>query len=162
MINIIEIRAILNDKNARLKGIDHQVDVYFNTSNGRLKLRKGDIENNLIFYDRANNSGPKHSKVNLYKSAPNSNLESVLENAMGIKVVVDKQREIYFIDNVKFHLDVVKDLGTYVEIEAIDEEGIRTNEELLAQCQHYLNLFEIEEEDLIAVSYSDLILELQN
>jgi adenylate cyclase class IV len=49
-----------------------------------------------------------------------------------------------------------------VEIEAIDEEGIRTNEELLAQCQHYLKLFEIEEEDLIAVSYSDLILELQN
>jgi len=172
MINIIEIkaksndhakiRAILLSNDAHLKGKDHQVDIYFNAPNGRLKLRKGDIENNLIYYERANNSGPKHSKVSLYKSDPSSTLKTVLENAMGTKVVVDKQREIYFIDNVKFHLDEVKDLGTFVEIEAIDENGQKSTQELLAQCQNYLKLFEIEDDDLIAVSYSDLILDLQS
>jgi adenylate cyclase class IV len=33
-------------------GIDHQVDTYFNVSNGRLKLREGNIENALIDYER--------------------------------------------------------------------------------------------------------------
>ena len=34
---------------------------------------------------------------------------------------MDKKREIYFIHNVKFHIDNVKNLGTFIEIEAIDE-----------------------------------------
>jgi len=39
-------------------------------------------------------------------------------------VTVEKIREIYFIDTVKFHLDTVSDLGYFVEIEAIDYQGI--------------------------------------
>lgn len=170
MINIIEIKArstnhekvrnILKSKNAWHKGTDHQIDTYFNTTHGRLKLREGQVESNLIQYLREDKEGPKHSQVSLYKSAANSTLKQTLTNALGILVVVDKRREIYFIDNVKFHIDTVEDLGTFVEIEAIDEEGVRTNEELLVQCQYYLSLFEIEERDLVKVSYSDLLLDL--
>lgn len=35
-------------------------------------------------------------------------------------VVVDKMREIYFIDNVKFYFDKVEGFGIFVEIEVID------------------------------------------
>lgn len=169
MINIIEIKArcsqhsrirnLLLDRNADFKGTDHQIDTYFNTSQGRLKLREGKIESNLIQYLREDKEGPKHSQVSLYKSSPNSSLKQTLTNALGILVVVDKQREIYFIDNVKFHIDTVENLGTFVEIEAIDETGIRNKEELLEQCQYYLDLFGIKEEELVRVSYSDLLLE---
>ncbi len=72
-------------------------------------------------------------------------------------MVVDKQREIYFIQNVKFHLDVVAGLGTFVEIEAIDSDGSIRKEELLQQCHHYMKLFEISETDLLSHSYSDLL-----
>lgn len=168
MINIIEIKArstnqekirsILKTKQAVYKGTDHQVDVYFNCATGRLKLRKGKIENNLIHYIRENVSGPKHSVVTLYKSNPDSSLESVLEKSIGVKVVVDKQREIYFIENVKFHIDTVETLGRFIEIEAIDERGEKSVEELDDQCKYYLDLFQIAPDDLISLSYSDLIL----
>ena len=46
------IREILTSKNADFKGIDHQIDTYFNVNFGRLKLREGNIENHLIHYQR--------------------------------------------------------------------------------------------------------------
>lgn len=72
--------------------------------------------------------------------------------------MVDKQREIYFIENVKFHVDTVKNLGTFLEIEAIETHGALGKDKLLEQCQNYLHLFGIPKEDLIPVSYSDLLL----
>ncbi len=80
-------------------------------------------------------------------------------NSNGVLTVVDKKREIYFIDNVKFHIDTVQDLGTFMEIEAIDDGGDIGKEKLLQQCNEYLKSFEISESDLISVSYSDLLLE---
>ncbi len=172
MINIVEIKArstnqekirdILLLKHAICKGTDHQIDTYFRVQQGRLKLREGDIENNLIHYHRENKEGPKLSSVTLYRSEPDSSLKEVLTKANGILVVVDKIREIYFIDNVKFHIDVVQELGTFIEIEAIDETGIRGNDELLKQCEFYLDLFGISKHDLISVSYSDLLMQKVN
>lgn len=153
-----KIREILKSRNADFKGVDHQIDTYFNVNFGRLKLREGNIENYLIYYDREDKSGPKQSSIILYKSNLNSSLKDILTESIGVLVIVDKKREIYFIDNVKFHLDDVKDLGHFIEIEAIDREGDIGKEKLLEQCNLYLNLFKIAEEDLISVSYSDLLL----
>ena len=152
------IRDILKSKNADFRGIDHQIDTYFKINLGRLKLREGDIENNLIHYNRENKEGPKQSDVILYKSVPGSKLKSLLTKALGILVVIDKQREIYFIDNVKFHIDKVKNLGTFIEIEAIDNNESIGKNKLLEQCQFYLDLFKIPKNDLVSVSYSDLML----
>ena len=153
-----KIRSILKDKNADFKGIDHQLDTYFNVTEGRLKLRQGNIENSLIFYKRDDSSQPKESNVTLYRTKSSEDLKEVLENALGVRITVDKQREIYFIDNVKFHLDKVKNLGEFIEIEAIgSNESEREN--LLKQCNYYLQLFEIKKEDLISVSYSDMLLQ---
>jgi len=43
-----KIRELLNSNKAISKGTDHQIDTYFNVKHGRLKLREGNIENNLI------------------------------------------------------------------------------------------------------------------
>ncbi|MEZ4948613.1 MAG: class IV adenylate cyclase [Saprospiraceae bacterium] len=152
------IRTILKENNARFVGLDHQIDTYFNVNHGRLKLRQGNIENTLIHYHRPNQKGPKLSKVLLYKPNPEQNLKQLLTAANGVLVEVDKKREIYFIDNVKFHLDVVKGLGTFVEIEAIDLDETLGLDKIQQQCDHYMNLFSIQEHDLIQVSYSDLLL----
>ena len=141
------------------KGIDHQVDTYFHVSHGRLKLREGAIENALIHYLRHNIAGAKQSDVILYEHQPQPALKQVLTAALGVKVVVDKQRRIYFIDNVKFHFDQVQQLGTFVEVEAIDKDGTIGLEKLQAQCQFYAQLFELSEGDYVAESYSDLLLQ---
>lgn len=153
-----KIRNILKSKNADFSGVDHQIDTYFKVENGRLKLRVGNIENHLIYYNRENIKGPKQSDVILFNSDPKSTLKEILVKSIGVLVVVDKKREIYFIENVKFHIDNVKGLGTFVEIEAIDEDGSIGKEKLLKQCEKYLELFEISKENLVSVSYSDLLL----
>lgn len=154
-----EIREILKSKNTDFKGIDHQIDTYFKVNHGRLKLREGKIENYLIHYQRENQEGPKQSDVTLFKSDPQSSLKEILTKSLGILVVVDKKREIYFIDNVKFHIDLVENLGNFIEIEAIDDSGNIGKDKLLEQCQFFLDLFQISQEDLISVSYSDLLLQ---
>ena len=153
-----KIKAILTANNAVFKGIDHQVDTYFQVPIGRLKLREGNIENHLIQYNRPNQAGPKKSSVSLYKTTPDASLKTVLTNALGIKVVVDKKRAIYFIDNIKFHVDQVQQLGSFVEIEAISEDGSMPESQLLAQCEKYIQLFGIADADLIDISYSDMLL----
>jgi len=150
------IREILKTNNADFIGVDHQVDTYFKVDSGRLKLREGNIENHLIYYERENKSEPKQSLVILYKYNPDHRLKEILKKSLGVLAVVDKHREIYFIDNVKFHLDSVVGLGTFVEIEAIDKDGTIGNEKLLEQCNYYLNLLLISKKSLIATSYSDM------
>lgn len=153
------IRTILKNHNADYKGTDHQIDTYFEVPEGRLKLRQGTIENNLIFYKRDNQSGPKSSSINLVPAEHPQKLYALLDNALNTKVVVDKQREIYFIDNVKFHIDEVKELGSFVEIEAIDEDATIGEKKLRQQCQKYIDLFNISDEQLLSHSYSDMLLE---
>ena len=164
----LSIQAILKAHNARFIGLDHQIDTYFRVPNGRLKLREGNIENALIHYNRANQSGPKQSDVTLLKS-PNetATLKKILTDSVGILAVVDKKREIYFIENVKFHLDKVVGLGNFVEIEAINSENVDNTEGVLSpevlhkQCRFYMGLFDIQESDLLTNSYSDMVMDLE-
>lgn len=153
------IRQFLLEAGAVYTGLDQQTDTYFNTLHGRLKLREGTIENNLIFYDRNNQAGPKQSHFELVPIPDAPKLKSVLTTAYGIKVIVAKKREIYYIENVKFHLDQVDGLGEFVEIEAGNILAPLTVAELQLQCETYMNAFGIQKEDLIAVSYSDMLLE---
>ncbi len=148
--------------NPKYIGLDHQIDTYFNVKNGRLKLREGNIENALINYDRQDILGSKESKVILYKHEPNIALKDILTKQLGIKIVVDKKRKIYFIDNVKFHFDEVKGLGKFIEVEARDCDGVYSLEELENQCNKYFKFFDLEKENIIEKSYSDLVLELES
>lgn len=164
-----EIRNVLNELGADFRGEDHQVDTYFHVSGGRLKLREGRIENNLIHYQRNDQGGPKESRITLFACEPagrdeassTRSLKKILTDAVGVRVVVDKEREIYFLDNVKFHIDSVAGLGKFVEIEAIDTDGSIGSEELRRQCERYVALFGIAEDDLVAESYSDMLVRLQ-
>src|SRR5687767_9995079 len=93
-------RKYLMTKAALFKGVDEQTDTYFNVPHGRLKLREGNVENNLIYYERENIAGPKNSHFNLIKIDDAIGLKDALTKSTGIKVVVKKLREIYYIENV--------------------------------------------------------------
>lgn len=152
-----KIREFLVSRNARFVGTDHQVDTYFRTRSGRLKFREGNIENNLIWYARESKKGPKTSHVILHPVQESAGLKDILKEAMGILTVVRKKREIYFIGNVKFHIDQVDGLGSFMEIEAIDKDGSIGKKRLSEQCRGYMKELGIGEEDLIRDSYSDLL-----
>lgn len=156
-----KVEAFLLSNGARFAGLDHQKDTYFNVPSGRLKLRQGNIENSLIFYHRPNQQGPKQSDFSLSKVTDGTATEQLLAQALGIKVIVEKNRKIFFIDNVKFHLDEVPGLGSFVEIEAGNlADPSKTTEDLKVQCDYYMKAFEVADTDLIHHSYSDMLSEM--
>ena len=158
--NLTGLEALLQQRHPVLVGHDHQVDTYFNIQQGRLKLREGNIENALIHYEREDTASAKASHVLLYQHKPDKALKEILVKTLWIKTIVDKQRKIYLIDNVKFHFDTVAGLGTFVEVEAIDKDGTMGKQKLQQQCDEYAALFGIEAKDYCSVSYSDMIFQL--
>lgn len=158
-----ENNILLEEKLISLKpvfvGEDHQKDTYYNVSIGRLKLREGNIENALIWYQREDIAGAKQSDILLYNHLPDDALKKILLKVHGIKIIVNKIRKIYFVENVKFHFDKVEGLGNFIEVEAIDNSGEIGIEKLKERCDFYINFFEIKPTDFIKKSYSDIMLE---
>lgn len=85
------IRDYLLSNNAEFRGTDEQTDTYFQVPHGRLKLREGNIENNLIYYERSNQAGPKDSHFQLVKIKDAAGLKEALAKANGIKTVVKRK-----------------------------------------------------------------------
>lgn len=148
---------LLQQPNIQFIGIDSQVDTYFKIPSGRLKLREGNIENSLIYYDRENKKDAKKSDVTLYKSTEIASLKAVLVAALPILIVVEKKREIYFIDHIKFHIDTLTLLGSFLEIEVIDANDAMDISEMRQQCERYMKLLDIQKEDLMEHSYSEML-----
>lgn len=153
-----EIRNHLKSISAKFIGTDNQIDTYFKIPEGRLKIRRGNIENAWIHYDRQNQKDPKKSEIEFYRIPKNSQLEKLTRKNHQVLVKVIKKREIYFLDNMRFHIDQIKDLGNFFEIEAISKNNLFPEDKIKKQCEYYKNIFEIKEEDLISESYSDMIL----
>lgn len=153
------VRDYLLKAGADYKGTDIQTDTYFKVAKGRLKLRQGKIENNLIWYERSNQEGPKQSDFLLTAVQDGDALRAILEKSLGVKVAVTKTREIYYIGNVKFHIDSLESLGNFVEIEAGNKLADLAMEQLQEQCNFYMKELRITGEDLIANSYSDMLLD---
>jgi len=151
-----EARNRLTAEPHEFVGTDHQVDTYFDVPSGRLKLRQGTIETHLIAYHRPDQEGPKASTVSLYKPGDAEALLQTLQQTLPTLIVVDKQREIYFLDHVKVHLDRVDGLGSFVEVEAIGKAS--EHESLLQDCQDTMALLGVQPDALESASYSDMLL----
>ncbi|MFZ0959781.1 MAG: class IV adenylate cyclase [Terriglobia bacterium] len=150
------VRATLKRLRARFLGTDHQADTYFRVPAGRLKIREGRIENSLIFYQRSNSARARRSHVEMMLLPRRNSARAILSRALEVLVTVDKRREIYFVGNVKIHLDRVRGLGTFVEVEAMTRSGdVR---KVRAQAAKFRKLFAISPADIVPLSYSDLIL----
>ncbi len=91
------VEAFLVAHDARFEGINFQQDTYIKVPVGRLKLRQGNIENNLIFYKSNDRKGPKQSDFQLVKVQDGVELKELLGNASGVKVVLTKKEKSIFV-----------------------------------------------------------------
>lgn len=138
----------------------HQEDTYFRVARGRLKLRsvEGEETGTLLYYEREDRAAPKRSRVFLLPVANPAPLRRMLREALGILVTVRKHRQIFRWGEVQIHLDDVDGLGTFLELERF-VESTRDVEKAQAEFVHLRDGLGVQEEDLIAGSYSDLLLE---
>jgi adenylate cyclase class 2 len=140
-------------------GTFHQKDMYFRTDKGRLKLREiGSGEAHLIFYRRENIPGPKRSDYEVAFTSDPEALRNMLKDVMGTWIEVDKKRKVWLWENVRIHLDEVKGLGQFVELEAvIDMEEGRDLGDSQERVEMLLRALEIQPDQLVGESYSDML-----
>jgi predicted adenylyl cyclase CyaB len=138
-------------------GVLKQHDTFFPCANGRLKLREfSRTEGELIFYRRPDTAGPKQSEYLLSATSSPASLLGLLTSAYGIEKVVNKTRLVYLAGQTRIHLDSVVDLGSFVEIEVVLNEGQSTDEGRRL-AEQFMVALEIDPADLIECSYADLL-----
>jgi predicted adenylyl cyclase CyaB len=146
----------LNAIGAGPAGTFHQRDTYFRIAKGRLKLRElGPDDGHLIFYEREDLAGPKRSDYEIAKTEDPEAIRNMLSRIMGIWIEVEKTRQVWLWENVRIHLDDVKGLGQFVELEAVTEEqGI---EESHRRVETLMRALEITTDQLVEGSYGDML-----
>jgi adenylate cyclase, class 2 len=137
-----------------------QVDTYFHSSNGRLKLReittaKGSSAE-LIAYQRSDSTEFRDSQYFVVPAPDPALLKAALTAACGLRGVVRKHRDVYLFHNVRIHLDQVDGLGSFIEFEAVMAEGEPDATSLTRLDQLHAALG-IKESDHERGSYSDLL-----
>lgn len=139
-------------------GTLRQTDTYFRCAEGRLKLREIDgSEAQLIWYRRYDSTAPRASDYLLLPVTDAAGLKQALSGALGVRVVVAKQREVYLHHNVRIHLDRVQSLGTFLELEAVvggDVDDAAAHQQIGRLAADFL----VSPSDWIGSSYSDLLL----
>ena len=139
-----------------------QRDTYFAAVRGRLKLREQEaggspLWDELIGYSRADSSEPGISNYLRVPVADAAALRDALDSALGTLVTVTKRRRVLLWENVRIHLDEVEGLGSYVELEGVAEAESDLSGEYDA-VERVRRELGIEDHDLVAGSYSDLLL----
>lgn len=71
----------------------------------------------LISYDRLDSEGPKLSKFKKCEVPNYCELSEVLEDALGKRGVVKKQRLLFLVGQTRVHIDKVEGLGDFMELE---------------------------------------------
>ena len=134
-----------------------QEDTFFVTKSGRLKLRILDPEHGeLIYYQRADQDGPRQSQYQIARTHEPAALKALLMAALPVRGTVKKRRALYLAGQTRIHLDEVEGLGTFLELEVMlrpDEsegDGRATAATLMARLG-------IRESDLVPGAYMDLL-----
>ena len=142
---------------ARDEGLLRQRDTYFHVAAGRLKLREEDPGGaTLIAYQRPDEAAERVSSYRLVAVPDADALRSALAAANGIDVVVVKRRHLLMWETVRIHLDEVRGLGSFLELEAVAEPGSDLAREH-GQVARLRELLEIPDDALREGSYADAL-----
>jgi homotetrameric cytidine deaminase len=142
---------------ARDRGVIRQRDTYFRVGSGRLKLREEEPGGaTLVQYDRVDDNRARESRYRLVPVDDPSALCAALESSLGVLAVVEKERHLLLWQNVRIHLDRVKGLGDFLEL-----EGVATAESDLAleleSVSRLTEELDVVPERILRRSYSDQV-----
>ena len=151
--------TIARSMGARYVGRYVQVDTYFRTVKGRLKLREssGGVSH-LIPYMRANTKGPKASFYQVLTISDPQTVKRIFSHLLGVSTSVRKVRRVYLKGNVRIHLDAVSKLGNFIEFEAVIKRPSATARKRARQkVVLFMRRFGIKPAHLVRQSYRELM-----
>jgi predicted adenylyl cyclase CyaB len=144
------LRARLRAMGARRVALLRQRDTYFRVPGLRLKLREEGGAAMLIPYRRPDRAGDRRSDYVVIPVRDGARARRHLRSALGVRSVVDKVRELWRIDHTRVHLDRVRGLGRFLELETESHASAR------AECRRVLEGLGLHRERAIAGSYGEL------
>ena len=143
---------------ARDHGVLRQRDTYFAARSGRLKLREQEPGGaQLIAYERADHPRARQSAYHLVDIPDPAALAAALDAALGVSVVVEKARRLLTDDGVRIHLDEVRGLGAFVELEAVAVDGSDLEAEH-AKVARLREALALTDDRIVAAGYAALLL----
>lgn len=155
-IKLEDFRAtieILKHINAEYKGILNQRDVYYSARSGLLKLRSVNGRHELIRYNRNETDGSRFSDYHVLEiTSPGA--EDFFNEILPVETIVEKKRELYLYDNTRIHLDDVKELGLFLELETLVVNG---KEDAEMRFGKIVNLLRLNLSQQIKASYKNLL-----
>ena len=149
------LKKILEQIGAENKGMLKQKDVYYSIPNGLLKLRIENGNESLIFYNRNENNKNRWSNFEFLKFV-NGKGEKFFNNLFDVKIIVKKKRELFYYDDTRIHLDTVKFLGKFLELETLVING---KTDAKKRFKKIINILELDESKQIRKSYRDLLMD---
>ncbi len=152
------VRARLSALGAALHGVLRQRDTYFRVSGARLKLREiEDAGAELIAYQRPDDTGGRISDYRIAPVEASVALIATLEHALGIRIMVLKERELWLYGHTRIHLDRVDGLGDFVEVETVLRD--HSPEAARAEFDEVAGALALWDLEAVGGSYSELALD---
>ena len=140
--------------------VKEQVDYYYRLpptedveGTQRLKLRVENGNEQLIYYYDRQETNARVSCFQLWE-VRDPQIKEALDVALGIRVIVRKERELWRMENIKFNLDTVEDVGQIFEVEAQEKDGC----DIVAQVEECRRRFRTCLGSYIANSNEDLVI----
>ncbi|MFY0477826.1 class IV adenylate cyclase [Achromobacter marplatensis] len=138
-----------------------QDDTFFTCTHGRLKLRAfADGTGELIFYQRADDTGPKESFYVISPTDSPSTLRDALTRAYGAIGRVKKQRTVFMAGRTRIHLDKVEGLGEFLELEVVLRDG-ESAEAGMEEARTLMQGLGVAPTQLLSGAYLDLLADRQ-
>lgn len=156
--DLLPVRERARTLATRWIGSERQVDTYFRTARGRLKLRESSrAGGQLVPYLRPDLDGPRRSEYVVIPVEDPDALRELLTTLLGVHRVVRKQREIALADNVRIHLDRVEGLGCFVELEAVYEGGPEVEARERRKVEALIHGLGLDDAERVPGSYETLV-----
>ncbi len=135
----------------------HQIDVFFHSTDARLKLRILEPDQGeLIRYQRANLAEVRPSRYVIARTPDPAILLDILTKTLGQAGTVKKTRRLYLAGQTRVHIDAVEELGDFLELEVVLRPG-QSEAEARQIALNLLARFNIEPSQLLADAYVDLL-----
>jgi len=154
--DLARLRRALRTLGAARRPMLVQVDTYFTVPNGRLKVRqrRGARTAELIVYRRPDAKKARASEYQKLAVVDAPGLLRLLRTMFAEDVCVRKRRDLWMCGKTRVHLDRVRGLGSFVEIEVPFAGRAAGARKTMARLVAALG---IERADVLDRSYADLL-----
>jgi len=148
------VKKLLTAINAEYMGILNQTDIYYKSTDGLLKLRIENGKESIIKYLRDEKNRDRFSNYQILKFS-SGDAAGFLKDVFNIEAIVKKRRFLYMYNNTRIHLDSVRGLGYFLELETLVLNG---KSDARKRFNEIFTLLKLGRYEQFKKSYRDLIM----